>query len=299
MPPRWKFLSDFNPLQLDSIPNTFLNQGRVVPAILLRHGYKFSYGSECTTISGPGLPPFKLSFGFYNLWFLMHWVEWSLDKPYSECIDWYAAIDDWEDRGKGFEWYSHEGSWIPHIGRSVFDRNYWDFSSVFAYNGPPIEMRKETCVGLSVACDFNHDAIPKETGLWHRKFDKDNLETRRAWQEVLSTDFARYVSSETAEIHFSNAANICMGYPPTADMLNLPKFKLDKFEADGTNWLDQADSNDLVDPHEYDDSCGPDSDAQEDDDGDFDEVPSLSGSVSRLSLEDGFGNTENEECDSQ
>jgi len=299
MPPRWKVLAEFNPLDLGLIPNKFLNQGRVVPATLIRHGYRFKYSEqEGTVLSGPGIQPLTLSFGFYNLWFLMNWVEWSLDKPYTECIDWYGVIDDWEEPGKGFEWYARDGSWIPHIGRSIFERNYWDFTSTYVYEGPPVNMEKYSCIGYSVECDFDHDSVPEEAGLWVRKFDHDDPKTRQKWQKTLSVGFARHIASETAEIHFSNAANVCMGYPPTAALLGLPKLILDKFEADGTDWLDQATSYDLEDPFEYACSCGSGPEEALDSDDDSDEK-SDDGEVPSITDNENGNETENEKCDSQ
>lgn len=125
--PKWKPFRDFNPLDLPSLPKKDVTEARIVPTVLLRKGYTFNVnGHGKVTMVGPGIRSTELCFGVYNLWFLMHWVEWSTGEPYNQMDDFSILSQPGQGAVVG---YGHDDSFRPN---SVYKPNstgdYWSFS---------------------------------------------------------------------------------------------------------------------------------------------------------------------------
>merc|ERR1711993_146606 len=74
---------------------------RIVPLLLVLNGYMFTrnkFGK--VIIHGPGIPPVEVGFGIYNMWFLQHWLEWSMGShhPGAEAYVRLPASKVWKGR---------------------------------------------------------------------------------------------------------------------------------------------------------------------------------------------------------
>merc|ERR1711931_370265 len=175
---------------------------------------------------GPGIRSTELCFGVYNLWFLMHWVEWSTGEPYNQMDDFSILSQPGQGAVVG---HGHDDSFRPN---SVYKPNstgdYWSFSDSGLNRTNGFNMIAVPFRGLAQFCYVNSDELPTVPGIWKRKIDSDTLDERRTWREALEkSGFCYYRHPTKAELYFSNAFNVAHGYPPTADLLGYPKLEVE------------------------------------------------------------------------
>jgi len=225
--PKWKPFLDFNPLDLPSLPKKDVTEARIVPTILLRKGYTFEVNSHNkVTMVGPGIRPTELCFGVYNLWFLMHWVEWTTGEPFNQMDDF--SIQNKLGEGSVVGYGNDSGSWTNSVYRPTCTGDYWSFSDSGLTKNKGFNFVAIPFRGLAQFSHFGYNELPTYPGVWKRKMDSDTLEERRAWREALEeSGFCFYRHPTTALLYFSNASNVSQGYPPTADLLGYPRLLLD------------------------------------------------------------------------
>merc|ERR1711874_564042 len=182
--PKWKPFLDFNPLDLPSLPKKDVTEARIVPTILLRKGYTFEVNSHNkVTMVGPGIRPTELCFGVYNLWFLMHWVEWTTGEAFNQMDDF--SIQNKLGEGSVVGYGNDSGSWTNSVYRPTCTGDYWSFSDSGLTKNKGFNFVAIPFRGLAQFSHFGYNELPTYPGVWKRKMDSDTLEERRAWREAL------------------------------------------------------------------------------------------------------------------
>lgn len=227
---RYKVLENFNPLDLSSVKKKDLVEARIVPTILLDNGFTFKCADSFRKVvmEGPGQKRFDLCFGVYNLWFLLHWVEFSLDGKYQGT---FSRLDK-EGNGKTIGAFAKgpqsSGDPCAYDPGSVFRParlgDYWSFSdTAFA------EMHGNLMPVARMAPNFKQGfgKLPAKAAYWKKIMDPRNVLQRRTWMEFLDQHGYSYrFNPIKTELYFSNARSASQGYPPNAMLLGLPKLDL-------------------------------------------------------------------------
>jgi len=207
-----------NPLDLVKVNKHYLDKARIVPSILLDNGYDVILDKGEPFLVGPCITPFRLGYGFYNLWFLLQWVEWSTGSSYL---------------GGEFSFCSGIAqAKTPAFETMGFFRpkgtTYWDYSERdVAQDGIELDSPAPWFLGLDGASSVKSDDVIDLPGVWKIDLKDLSLEERQNWKRsVQKNGYSFYRHPTKAEMFFTNASGINKGMPPTASMLGLPKLVL-------------------------------------------------------------------------
>jgi len=245
---RNKLLKDFNALDLSSVKKKDLVEARIVPTILLDCGYTLKRGpSGKVLFNGPGIQEIDLCFGVYNLWFLLHWVEFSQGFGYDGL---YSRTDDGDDAG-GVFMRSLEGllsndslaSRAGSVHKPAKLGDYWSFSDT-----EPAECHGHLMPVARLAPNFKlrPGNVPQKTAYWKKTMDPENNQQRRTWIEFLDQHgFSYRFNPAKTELYFSNSRSASLGYPPNAELLGLPKLALGEGHSEEQIPVDEEDYDDI------------------------------------------------------
>jgi len=226
MKTKWKVLTlseDFHPLDLSSLRKRDVVEVRIAPLVLLRSGYSFIRKPNGKVFMiGNGIRATEMVFGIYNLWFLIHWIEWSTGMDISQME--FCRLDK-ELGGQYVANTVEEG--VGSVFRPARLGHYWPFRSeakgraLFAQPIMPVHR-------LAPNCDFDRDDMPRRPGYWKRIMDPDHTEELQAWCHAIEQERMGYtISPNKTELYFSNALSVLKGYPPNAALLGFPKLDID------------------------------------------------------------------------
>jgi len=223
---------DGNPLDLANINSMDLQEARIVPAVLVEQGYSVTFSGNLPVLTGTGIPVVPLLYGQFNLWFMLHWVEWSLGTSYSGKFlkrSWKGPSPRISVLGTGYDVY------IDYPLLYARANTYWDFSnrnigSTFGQIYDDAELGMKTGVpmfsGLAYSMPSKADEVPTGLRAWKICVAGMSVEERTETVSVLSTRFNYYYHPTKAEVYFTNDADVRKKLPPTASMLGLPKLYL-------------------------------------------------------------------------
>lgn len=212
------FYEDFNPCDLTLIRRKDATQLKLVPQLLVDDGYSFkSVGYGRVVMSGRGMEPYELCFGIYNFWFLLHWLEWSLDiSPCGYNGEFHKASG-----GGGLTLDSRCGT-----DGSLYQPRDLGMYTDFADDRQCVGSGLVPVIWLKDNCDFDYSELESlEQGYWKKDIGFGDV-NREKWRKALeAASFSFLFHPNRAELYFTNARN---WLPPNAQLLGLSKLEFSR-----------------------------------------------------------------------
>jgi len=222
---------------------------KIVPLLLVLNGYVFSRNKFGKVLmSGPGIQPFEVGFGIYNMWFLQHWLEWSagISSEATEVQVRLPSTNSWSGRYirdpdldvypyrwptmNAYRQVAKKGRW-----HSIEKASFWTYSSEnVVKTSSPWTLRPVHRLAFTKR-ELRPSDLPSEAGYWKIPISLDLSDTVRCeWKRALdSKGFSYHFNPWKPELYFSNSQSSAEGLPPNAQLLGLPKLEID-LEADGS-----------------------------------------------------------------
>jgi hypothetical protein len=227
---------------------------RIVPLLLVLNGYMFTINKFGKAImNGPLVSSFEIGFGIYNMWFLQHWMEWSIGfcprgfdayvrVPVSKVWngDYSASPESvllpervTPNKEKFHRDHRRAGS-RSSTNRTVrrwytVERaNFGTFSSDNKVKtDEPWSIRPVHRLPMSVG-EFSFTDLPDWAGYWKVPLTTDQVNPLyRNWKLALDQQgFSYHFNPWKPELYFSNSLASAEGLPPNAKLLGLPKLEL-------------------------------------------------------------------------